>query len=100
MFYGKDAYTVSIGMKKSRPGILIRVICREQDRERMLALLFRHTSTIGVREIRIRRHVLDRSITALETPYGVVHRKESSGHGVTRIIRGSGRHSQGAGNGN
>lgn len=80
-----DAYTVSIGMKKSRPGILIRVICREQDRERMLALLFRHTSTIGVREIRMRRHVLDRSITALETPYGVVHRKESSGHGVTRI---------------
>ena len=80
-----DVYTVPIGMKKSRPGILIRVICREQDREGILALLFRHTSTIGVRETRMRRHVLDRRITALETSFGVVHRKESSGHGVTRI---------------
>lgn len=79
-----DAYTVSIGMKKTRPGTLIRVICREQDREKMLALLFRHTTTLGVRETKMRRHVLDRKITALETPYGIVRRKESTGYGVTR----------------
>lgn len=79
-----DAYTVPIGMKKSRPGTLIRVICREPDRERMLALLFRHTTTIGVREIKMQRHVLDRKITALDTPYGIVHRKESTGYGVAR----------------
>lgn len=79
-----DAYTVPIGMKKSRPGTLIRVICREPDRERMLALLFRHTTTIGVRETKMQRHVLERKITALETPYGIIHCKESTGYGVVR----------------
>ncbi len=79
-----DAYTTPVGMKKSRPGTLIRVLCREQDREKMLALLFRHTTTLGVREAALRRYVLDRSVTELETPWGRVRRKDSSGYGVSR----------------
>ena len=79
-----EVYTVPIGMKKSRPGTLIRVMCREEDRENILALLFRHTTTIGVREAVTRRFVLDRSIETLHTPYGEVRRKVSSGYGVSR----------------
>ena len=79
-----DVYTIPIGMKKSRPGTLIRVMCREQDREKTVSMLFQHTTTLGVRESSLRRYVLDRSVTALETPYGTVRRKDSSGYGVAR----------------
>ncbi len=79
-----EVYTVPIGMKKSRPGTLIRVLCREQDKDKIIGLLFKHTTTIGVREITTRRYILDRRIEAVETPYGRIRRKVSSGYGVTR----------------
>ena len=79
-----DVYTVPIGMKKSRPGTLIRVICREQDRDNMIRLMFEHTTTIGIREAVTRRYVLERSIESIMTPYGEVRRKKSSGYGVSR----------------
>ena len=80
-----EVYTIPIGMKKSRSGILIRVMCSEHDREKMLALLFKHTSTIGVRETVTQRYVLERRIETVQTPYGEVRRKVSSGYGVSRI---------------
>ena len=80
----REVYTVPIGMKKSRPGTLLRVICSEQDREKLLELIFRHTTTIGVREAVTRRYVLERSTETIQTPYGEVRRKISSGYGVTR----------------
>lgn len=79
-----DVYTVSIGMKKSRPGILIHVMCREADRETILKSIFKHTTTIGIRENKLHRYVLDRSIQTLDTPYGSVRCKISSGYGVER----------------
>ena len=79
-----DVYTVSIGMKKSRPGILIHVMCREADRETILKSIFKHTTTIGIRETKLHRYVLDRSIQTLDTPYGSVRCKISSGYGVER----------------
>ena len=79
-----EVYTVPIGMKKSRPGTLLRVLCREEDKERMIALLFRHTTTIGIRETMTRRYVLDRRMETVRTPYGDVRRKAVSGYGVHR----------------
>ena len=79
-----DAFTIPIGMKKSRPGILLTVLCRESDREKMVSLMFRHTTTLGIREKRCQRHVLDRRMEAVDTPYGKVHRKVSTGYGVQR----------------
>ena len=79
-----DVYTLPIGMKKSRPGTLIRVMCAEDSRDEMVALLFRHTSTLGVREASMRRHVLDRKTVTVETPCGPVRRKDASGYGVHR----------------
>ena len=80
-----EVYTVPIGMKKSRPGTLIRVMCKEQDREKMLGLLFQHTTTIGVRETVTQRYVLDRHMETIQTPYGEVRCKRSSGYGVSRM---------------
>ncbi len=79
-----DVYTVPIGMKKSRPGILIHVMCRQADKEAVVRSIFRHTTTIGVRESRLSRYVLDRRIEAVETPYGPVRYKVSVGYGVER----------------
>jgi len=80
----RDAWTVSVGMKKCRPGVLIRVICTKEKKEEMVRLLFRHTSTIGIRETSCRRYILDRSVETVETDYGPVRVKTSSGYGVTR----------------
>lgn len=79
-----EVYTIPIGMKKSRPGTLIRVICREEDREAMVRSIFRHTSTIGIRETSQRRYVLDREIRTVETKLGEVRQKISRGYGVIR----------------
>lgn len=79
-----EAFTMPAGMKKSRPGTLICVLCTEEKKQTMISLLFRHTTTIGIREKEVRRHVLDRQIKTLDTPYGQIHRKDSSGYGVTR----------------
>ncbi|MCH5273314.1 MAG: nickel pincer cofactor biosynthesis protein LarC [Lachnospiraceae bacterium] len=79
-----EVYTVPVGMKKSRPGTLLRVICKERDRETILRLLFKHTTTIGVRETVTKRYVLERSMETIQTPYGEIRRKNSSGYGISR----------------
>lgn len=79
-----EVYTISIGMKKSRPGTLIRAICREQEKESIIRLMFEHTTTIGIRETKTHRYVLERGIESITTPYGIVRRKTSTGWGVSR----------------
>ena len=80
-----DVSWQSVGMKKSRPGLRLTVLCREADRDRMLELLFRHTSTIGVRETLCRRYVLRRREETVETAFGPVRFKISEGYGARRV---------------
>ena len=63
-----EVYTIPIGMKKSRPGILLTCMCRCNDKEKMVSLLY----------------TLTRTIKEHETPYGVVREKVSEGYGVCR----------------
>ena len=79
-----EVYTVPIMMKKSRPGTLLRVMCKERDKDAMLSLLFKHTTTIGVRETVTHRYILDRRVETVQTPYGEVRRKDASGYGTQR----------------
>ncbi len=79
-----DAFWQSVGMKKSRPGLLLTVLCRREDREQMVALLFRLTSTLGIRESLCRRYILRREKGQVETPYGPVGVKRAQGYGVER----------------
>lgn len=79
-----DVYFTSIGMKKSRPGVKLTCMCREKQRERMLECIFKHTTTLGVREYACKRYELGRSEKAVRTQDGEVRVKISSGYGVVR----------------
>lgn len=79
-----DVWTTPITMKKSRLGTMLSLLCREEDRQKLVALLFRHTTTIGVREHACCRYTLARTVDTVRTPYGDVRRKTSCGYGVTR----------------
>ena len=79
-----DVYTVPAYMKKNRPGLLFQVMCRTDDREKMIALVFKHTTTLGIRETVSRRHALKRSFRTEETESGTVRIKTSEGYGTLR----------------
>ncbi|MBQ6021644.1 MAG: nickel pincer cofactor biosynthesis protein LarC [Clostridia bacterium] len=79
-----EVYTVPIGMKKSRPGVLLRVMCAPRDRDRMIKLIFQYTSTIGVRETLTKRYILNRSVAAAQTRFGEVRVKRSAGYGAEK----------------
>lgn len=79
-----EVYTTPAGMKKSRPGVVIHVMCREDKKDEMAALIFRHTTTIGVRENISKRYTLKRFTETVQTPFGEMRKKISTGYGVTR----------------
>ena len=79
-----DVFTTPIGTKKSRPGVLLTVLCCPAEQEKMAKLLFRHTTTLGVRVGLCSRFTLRRSEEVTQTPYGPVRRKISRGYGVCR----------------
>ncbi|MCR4616493.1 MAG: nickel pincer cofactor biosynthesis protein LarC [Clostridiales bacterium] len=72
-----EVFTVPVGMKKNRPGTMICVLCEKNIRDEIVKTVFRHTSTLGIRENVMKRHVLERKIETLETEYGPVRRKIS-----------------------
>ena len=80
----RDVYTVNIGMKKSRQGIMLNVICDTSEADRFAALMFRHTTTIGIRKMEADRYVLDRTKRSVTTSYGQVSIKECSGSGTQK----------------
>lgn len=79
-----DVYTLPIGMKKSRPGILLSVICRTEEADRMAETIMKYTSTLGIRRLDLRRYVLHREVETIDTAYGPVRIKRASGMGVGR----------------
>jgi uncharacterized protein (TIGR00299 family) protein len=70
-----DVFTQSIGMKKSRPGILITVICHPENLHHAQEILFRETTTLGIRCSIQQRSTLTREIQTVETEYGKVRVK-------------------------
>ena len=79
-----EVYTVPVGMKKNRPGTMIQVLCRAEKKDCVIQAIFRHTSTIGLREQKMNRYILHREMTVKDTPYGEVRFKRVSGFGVER----------------
>jgi pyridinium-3,5-bisthiocarboxylic acid mononucleotide nickel chelatase len=70
-----DVYTTAISMKKNRPGVLLSVLCRPAEADRLEAVIFRETSTLGVRRSLVDRHVLARKPHAVDTIWGQVEGK-------------------------
>jgi uncharacterized protein (TIGR00299 family) protein len=70
-----DAFLTPILMKKNRPGVLVTVLCDESQIPALEDLLFRETTTLGIRRYPVSRHKLKRQATEVTTPYGVVKGK-------------------------
>ena len=79
-----DVYFTNIGMKKSRPGVMLTCMCRADKRDEMLGCIFKNTTTLGVREYTCDRYSLTRSIETVQTKYGPVRVKTAEGCGVKR----------------
>jgi uncharacterized protein (TIGR00299 family) protein len=75
----RDAFLVPVVMKRSRPGTMLRVLAAPADRERLAAIVFAETSTIGLRWTTWRRLVLPREERTVETPWGAVRVKIARG---------------------
>lgn len=82
----KDVTLTPVVMKKGRPATMLTVMIpdEEDEKERMADLIFRYTTTIGIREIISERYILDREEKLIDTPYGKVRCKFVSGFGVKR----------------
>ena len=82
----RDVTLSPVGMKKGRPATLLTVMCadEEAEKERFVRLIFKYTTTIGIRELISERYILDRSEETLDTAYGPVRCKKVSGYGVER----------------
>lgn len=79
-----DVYTIPIGMKKGRPGVMLNVLCAPEDREKTAQALFHYTTTLGVRETAHSRYILRRESRVLDTAYGPVREKRVEGFGTSR----------------
>lgn len=66
----RDVFYQSIYMKKNRPGWLLSVICDEEKREQLENIIFRETTTIGIRRVKMERTVLERESVTIRTSYG------------------------------
>ena len=81
-----DVFTQSIGMKKSRSGILLTVICHPEIAHSCKEIIFLQTTTLGIRERTQQRSILDREIQSVETKYGVVRIKVASWGEAKQIL--------------
>ena len=79
-----EVFTIPIGMKKSRQGLLLCCLCKAEKQQEMAETIFKYTTTIGIRWAVKHRYTLDRTEHVLETPYGSVRLKRSHGYGVAR----------------
>jgi uncharacterized protein (DUF111 family) len=76
-----DDFYTPIQMKKNRPGTLLSVIATPGVREKMTSIMFRETTTIGVRYREMTRECLDRETQIVTTPFGQVRFKVARRNG-------------------
>jgi len=67
-----DCYLTHTQMKKNRPGLLLSVLCRLDEREKFLQMIFAETTTIGARSYQVLRRALARETVRVETQFGAI----------------------------
>ncbi len=67
-----DCYFTPVQMKKNRPGVLLSILCKPEDREKFMQLLFAETTTLGARSYEVNRRALERETVRVETQYGSI----------------------------
>ncbi len=80
----RDVFTVPIYMKKNRPAVILTCLCVEKDKNKIIETIFKHTSTIGIRETVMNRYVLNRKIEEKHTKLGTIQVKKSFGYGCEK----------------
>jgi pyridinium-3,5-bisthiocarboxylic acid mononucleotide nickel chelatase len=70
-----DVMSAPVAMKKGRLGTLLTVLCKPSDADRLQQLIFRETTTLGIRVREENRVILAREITPVQTEFGVIHIK-------------------------
>jgi hypothetical protein len=80
-----DAWLVPTVMKKSRPAAMLSVLCRENLVGKLKEIIFTNSTSIGIREYRVKKNALRREESVVETPYGDVRVKKSFYNG--KLIR-------------
>jgi uncharacterized protein (TIGR00299 family) protein len=77
-----DVFSTPAQMKKNRPGLLVTILSEPANVSRLIDLVFRETTTIGVRTYDVRRKTLAREFVPVETPFGEVRMKVSRLNGA------------------
>jgi pyridinium-3,5-bisthiocarboxylic acid mononucleotide nickel chelatase len=77
-----DAYGVPVQMKKSRPGILLTVLARPEEADKLMQIMFSETTTLGVRQREEKRRALSRNWVDVQTRWGDVRMKIASMNGT------------------
>lgn len=67
-----DAYLIPVIMKKGRPGIVLSTLCEASKLDEVLKIIYRETTTLGVRIIKIDRRKLNRDTEIVETKFGLI----------------------------
>lgn len=70
-----DVYHTSIHMKKNRPGIVLSILCAEEQADELCEFLLTETTAFGVRRATMERRKLRREWVTVATPYGSVRVK-------------------------
>src|SRR5271170_2303869 len=70
-----DVFATAVQMKKNRPGMLVTVLCKPQEAEKLTKLLFEETTTLGVRSHSAERRILPREWVKVATEFGEVRMK-------------------------
>jgi pyridinium-3,5-bisthiocarboxylic acid mononucleotide nickel chelatase len=76
-----DVYTTPIQMKKNRPGTLLTLLCKPQDTNALMSLIFAETTTFGARTYTAQRRTLPRESVSVHTQFGDVRIKLSRFNG-------------------
>ena len=76
-----DVFFAPVQMKKNRPGVLLSVLCRPEQRDTLMNLFFEETTTLGVRGHEVLRRALAREWVPVATQYGEVRVKVSRQNG-------------------
>src|ERR1700741_1208941 len=76
-----DVYTTPVQMKKNRPGTLLTLLCKPQDANALMSLIFAETTTFGARTYSAQRRTLPRESVSVRTQYGDVRIKLSRVNG-------------------
>ncbi len=77
-----DVFLIPIIMKKTRPAVMLSALCRAKDENSIKAVIFKETSTLGIRKYSVDRECLDRDFEKINTQYGEVTVKNSYFQGV------------------